>query len=67
MGKVMQFVAVILVGAGTVSSQSSGNSRYLEYPNVLPEKIFKAQKNLNPITGRVEIKLLQDGQAYGTR
>lgn len=65
MRKLMRSILAVLASVAIGSAQNAGVSRFLEYPITVPDRIFKAQKFLNPVTGRIEIKLLQDGQALG--
>lgn len=51
---------------GLVAAQTGlGGFRYLEYPSARPGKVLKAVKTLNPWTGAVQVRLLEDGMDLG--
>lgn len=49
----------------SVGHSSPADSRYLEFDNALPGKVLKVQKVLNPNTGKIEVKLMIDGEESG--
>jgi hypothetical protein len=53
-------IALILPGLAAAQIGASG-FRYLEYPDVRPGKVLKAVKTLDPSTGKVQVRLHEDG------
>jgi hypothetical protein len=62
MTKLIRVLGMILGVGSFASGEGVINSvRYLEFDRALPDKILKAEKVLNPATGKIEIKLVLDG------
>lgn len=50
----ISLTGAMLMAAGSCFADE-GEARYMEFPNVLPGKILKVQKQLDPSTGRMEL------------
>ncbi len=62
MNNIITMTRLILLVLSVSLGQGLTNSyQFLEFENALPSVVLKAQKTINPATGKVEIRLLADG------
>lgn len=62
MGQFYFPISIALVSVGLAGAQIGlSGSRYVEYPEVRPGKILKAVKTLDPVTGRIQVQVYEDG------
>ncbi len=60
-------ISFALIFAGLSEAQIKLDGfRYLEYPEVRPGKVLKAVKALDPATGRVQVRVYEDGAESAT-
>lgn len=56
------FVALV-ASIGICRAEDPESFHYFEYPSAKPDKVFKGKKAFNEATGRIEVKLYENGQS----